>query len=190
LLRHITAYRPLFALAWHGALPDSGRQREIRPKRGHPMLQNVRCVRPATAPRALPAPTSRCGARPPDAPWRRPTDQTSTPESPANGQPRKPSDYSGKQRRPASRSPHECQDEDRSTDAKGTAAPETRYRGRSQASLYNTTRPHSGLGWMTPITYAAARRSAALRSPDGSAPRTAAITAQQGITRQTPVPTG
>ena len=49
---------------------------------------------------------------------------------------------------------------------------------------YNTTRPHSRLGWMTPITYAAARRSAALRSPDGSAPRTATITAQQGFTRQ------
>ena len=55
---------------------------------------------------------------------------------------------------------------------------------------YNTMRPHSGLGWMTPITYATARRSAALRSPDGSAPRTAAITAQQGITCQTPVPAG
>jgi putative transposase len=55
---------------------------------------------------------------------------------------------------------------------------------------YNTMRPHSRLGWMTPIKYAAARRSAALRSPDGSAPRTAAITAQQGITCQTPVPAG
>jgi putative transposase len=50
---------------------------------------------------------------------------------------------------------------------------------------YNTMRPHSRLGWMTPITYAAARRSAALRSPDGSAPRTATMT-----TRQTPVPAG
>ena len=55
---------------------------------------------------------------------------------------------------------------------------------------YNTMRPHSRLGWMTPSTYAAARRSAALRSPDGSAPRTAAITAQQGFTPQTPVPAG
>ena len=50
---------------------------------------------------------------------------------------------------------------------------------------YNTMRPHSRLGWMTPITCAAARRSAALRSPDGSAPRTATMT-----TRQTPVPAG
>ena len=47
---------------------------------------------------------------------------------------------------------------------------------------YNTERPHSRLGWMTPETYAAARRSAALRSPDSSTPRTASTTAQQGIT--------
>lgn len=46
----------------------------------------------------------------------------------------------------------------------------------------------SRLGWMSPTTYAVQRRSAALRSIDGSAPRTAAITAQQGITeRQTPI---
>ena len=43
-------------------------------------------------------------------------------------------------------------------------------------------RPHSRLGWLSPATYAAQRRSAALRSTDGSAPRTAATTAQQGIT--------
>jgi putative transposase len=41
----------------------------------------------------------------------------------------------------------------------------------------------SWLSWMSPAIYAVARRSAALRSPDGSAPRTAAITAQQGMTR-------
>ena len=56
---------------------------------------------------------------------------------------------------------------------------------------YNTARPHSRLGWLSPIIYAAARRSAALRSADGSAPRTAATTAQQGIRNgQTPVPLG
>ena len=56
---------------------------------------------------------------------------------------------------------------------------------------YNTNRPHSRLGWMSPTTYAVQRRSAALRSIDGSAPRTAAITAQQGITeRQTPIVAG
>jgi len=45
---------------------------------------------------------------------------------------------------------------------------------------YNHTRPHSRLGWMSPATYATARRSAALRYADGSAQRTAATTAQQG----------
>jgi putative transposase len=45
---------------------------------------------------------------------------------------------------------------------------------------YNHTRPHSRLGWMSPATYAAARRSAAPRCTDGSAQRTAATTAQQG----------
>src|SRR5262249_2427293 len=37
---------------------------------------------------------------------------------------------------------------------------------------YNTDRPHSRLGWMSPAGYAAARRSAALRSTDGSASQT------------------
>jgi putative transposase len=56
---------------------------------------------------------------------------------------------------------------------------------------YNTARPHSRLGWMSPIIYAAARRSAALRSTDGSAQRTAATTAQKGISNDpTPVPLG
>jgi len=56
---------------------------------------------------------------------------------------------------------------------------------------YNTNRLHSRLGWMSPAIYAAARRSAALRSTDDSAPRTAAITAQEGITeRQTPIAVG
>ncbi len=44
---------------------------------------------------------------------------------------------------------------------------------------------------MSPAFYAADRRSAALRYTDGSAPRTAAITAQQGIAdRQTPIAAG
>jgi hypothetical protein len=56
---------------------------------------------------------------------------------------------------------------------------------------YNQTRPPSRLGWMSPAGYAAARRSAALRSTDGSAPRTATITAQQGNTDcQTPIVAG
>jgi putative transposase len=56
---------------------------------------------------------------------------------------------------------------------------------------YNDERPHSQLDWMSPSIYAAAPRSAALCSTDGSAQRTADLTAQQGIaTRQTPIPIG
>ena len=56
---------------------------------------------------------------------------------------------------------------------------------------YNQTRPHSRLGWMSPAIYAAARRSAALRSIDGSAQRTAAIIARPGISDgQTPIAAG
>ena len=56
---------------------------------------------------------------------------------------------------------------------------------------YNDERPHSQLDWMIPSIYAAAPRSAALCSTDGSAQRTADLTAQQGIaTRQTPIPIG
>jgi hypothetical protein len=47
------------------------------------------------------------------------------------------------------------------------------------------------VGWMSPAIYAAERRSAALRSTDGSAPRTAAITAQADTTEpQTPITAG
>jgi putative transposase len=56
---------------------------------------------------------------------------------------------------------------------------------------YNTSRPHSRLGWMSPAVYAAERRSAALHYTDGSAPRTAVITAQEGnVERQTPIAAG
>ena len=47
---------------------------------------------------------------------------------------------------------------------------------------FDHERPHSRLSWMSQAIYAVARRSAALRSTDGSAPRTAAIIAQQGVT--------
>ena len=56
---------------------------------------------------------------------------------------------------------------------------------------YNTSRPHSRLSWMSPAIYAAERRSAALHYTDGSAPRTAVITAQEGnVERQTPIAAG
>jgi hypothetical protein len=58
---------------------------------------------------------------------------------------------SERQLRPASQLPHECRSAGPTMDATDTAAPETRYRGRSQALLYNNVRPHSSLGYLTPI---------------------------------------
>ena len=140
------------SLAWHGPLPDSGRQRDvIRPNRRHSMLQGICSAHPAEVPQVSSAPTSRCRARPSDAPWRRPTDQTSTLESPANGSHRNRSDHSGKQRRPAARLLRGCRSEDQTTDARGTAVPETRSRGCSQALLYNEERPHGAIGNKPPI---------------------------------------
>ena len=49
---------------------------------------------------------------------------------------------------------------------------------------YNNDRPHSRLGWLSPAIYAAHRRSPALRSTAGSAPRTPAPAAQQGMTNR------
>ena len=69
--------------------------------------------------------------------------------------------------------------------------PHTRAVLEAWRADYNTNRPHSRLGWMSPAIYAADRRSAALRSTDGSASRTAVITAQQGnADHQTPIATG
>ena len=59
--------------------------------------------------------------------------------------------------------------------------PHTRAVLEAWRADYNTNRPHSRLGWMSPANYAADRRSAALHYTDGSAPRTAATTAQLGI---------
>ena len=59
-------------------------------------------------------------------------------------------------------------------DATGTAVRETQFRGCSQASLYNTVRPHSSLGYLTPEEFAASWRAAPdkQQQPD-AAPRPA-----------------
>src|SRR6201982_812525 len=106
------------------------------------MRQDGRTARPATATQGLPAMTNRHGDQPPDGPWRMPTDQTSTPESPAIGPSPKRRDRTGGPRRPGFRSQHESRPEDQTTDESDRADPETRSRGCSQVSLYNTRRPH------------------------------------------------
>lgn len=155
LLWHAAAYRCLLALAWHGPLSESDRERDlIRPNRARSALQSDHAGRLAKAFQALRAPARRYGRRPLDALWRRPTDQTSRPESPANVPHRNRSDYSGKRCRPPSRSPREHQSEGQTTDARDTVVPETRFRGCSQALLYNESRPHMALDAATPLEFA------------------------------------
>ena len=73
----------------------------------------------------------------------------------------------------------------------GSALPHTRLVLEAWRTDYNTNRPQSRLGWMSPAIFAADRRSATLRYTDGSAPRTAATTAQKGnVERQTPIANG
>ena len=84
------------------------------------------------------------------APWRKPIGRTSRPEPQANGPRLSRSGYSEKQRRQICRSPRERQPKEQTTDAMGTAVPESRFRGCSQALLYNGRRPHSSLDRTTP----------------------------------------
>ena len=145
LLRYASVCRPSSVPAWHGPLPDSGRQREvIRPKRLRPMLQSLCSEHPVKVPPASPTRPSWCGAPHPAGPWRKSTGQTSMPESLANAPIRMRSGRSAKQHRPGVRSRHECQPEDPTMGARDTEARETRYCGRSYVLLYNETRPHQG----------------------------------------------
>jgi hypothetical protein len=52
-----------------------------------------------------------------------------------------------KQCHPISRSPRERRSEIQTPDVMGTAILETRFRGRSQALLYNTIRPRASIGY-------------------------------------------
>ena len=55
----------------------------------------------------------------------------------------------------------------RTMDATDTAAPETRYCGRSQALLYNEVRPHSSLDYLTPNEFVAQAARPAPRNATG-----------------------
>jgi len=68
-------------------------------------------------------------------------------------------------------------------DATDTRARENRSRGSYQAGLYNTIRPHSSLGNLTPAAYADSsapdtQRDGTLRYTEGSAPRPVASPSQ------------
>jgi hypothetical protein len=87
-------------------------------------------------------PTHQCG--------RMPSGQTSRPELQANDQCPNRSGCSEIQRGPICRSHHERRPGARTTDAKDKRLRETRFRGRSQALLYNRRRPHTSLDGTAP----------------------------------------
>ena len=62
---------------------------------------------------------------------------------------------------------------------------------KSEGREFDSLRARHGINGLSPAIYAAQRRSAALRSTDGSAPRTDTTTAQQGTTdARTPIAIG
>jgi hypothetical protein len=81
--------------------------------------------------------------------------------------------------------PHARTRAGRTTDARDKKLPALRSGGRYVVELYNTIRPHSGLGNLPPADYAKLsvsemQRDGTLRSLGGSAPRPVALPSQTG----------
>ena len=143
--------------ASHGRPPDSGRKAPLlRPEPDHSMMAD------GPPPRATPqAPTAppcpRAGGPRSPLEGRQPG-RTSRPAVPASALPNRVR-YSAEPRRSSSRSPRGHQPRIRPKDASDRGPPvlpHSRSCERSVAALYNESRPHTSLGWMTPSEYAAA----------------------------------
>jgi len=130
--------------------------------------------------KASPGPRTRCG-------------RTSTLGPPASDPCQTRSACNGKQHHRPCRSSHGCKREGQTTDAIDTKAHESQSRGRSQTLLYNTVRPHSRIGWLTPDAYAAqftVQRGQGAALTTGSAPWPLATDQTEEFNRQTLAPTG
>lgn len=95
-------------------------------------------------------------------------DRTSRQGSPAIARPPIRPKCNGRRRHQPCRSPNERRRRTRTTDEAYTEAPYKRSYGRSRTSLYNEERPHSALGYVTPLAYAANLSATCdrLRNPD------------------------
>lgn len=155
-------------------------------KAGHSMIRRAPSTHPPEGPPARTALMNRHEAR-----WQqprhphKPPDRTSKPAPQASEPHRSRSAYSERPRRPTCRLLDGRKPPDRTTDASDTTVRDSRSRGCYQAALYNTIRPYSGLGNLTPAAYAkisdpGMQRNGTLRYPEGSAPRPVAPPSQQG----------
>src|SRR5215471_20030489 len=102
--------------------------------------------------------------------------RTSTAAPQANAVMHRHPDCSEGRRRLAARSPHGHEQHARTTDATGREPRVPRSYGRYLVALYNAERPHSSLGWQTPLAFAAtwqrpcAQRDRTLSRFEGFAP--------------------
>ena len=115
---------------------------------------------------------------------RKPRDRTSKPESQASERHRSRSACSGRQHHRPCRSSDGQKPAGRTMDATDTKARESRSRGCYQAALYNSQRPHSSLGYLTPAAYAANLTATCdrLRNPDQLRRSHVAHPAPNGVT--------
>jgi hypothetical protein len=122
----------------------------MRQKAGHSMMRRLPSTHHAEAwPIPLARP-DRHGERQKRLHPRSSLARTSRLEPPASERRPSRSTCSGKQRHPPCRLRHARKPEGQTTDATDTKVRETPSRGCSQASLYNTLRPHGSLGYRPP----------------------------------------
>jgi hypothetical protein len=166
----------------------------MRRKTPHSTMQGAPSTRPPEGSPGSTAPPGRQKGSSKASPDRRkPCGRTSRLGARASV-PRQPrSACSGKQHHRPCRPSHECKPEGQTTDAIDTRPHESQSRGRYQALLYNTVRPHSRIGWLTPDAYAAqftVQRGQGAALTTSSAPWPLATDQTEEFNRQTLAPTG
>ncbi len=166
----------------------------MRQKAPHSMMKGAPSPHP---PKGSPRPTmppSRHEALSKESPaLHKPRGRTSRLESPASD-PRQPrSACNGIKHHQPCRSSRARKRQCQTTDAIDTKALECQFRGCSQALLYNTVRPHSSIGWLTPADYAqqfSRQRGQGAALSTGSAPWPLTTDQTEEFNRQTLVAAG
>src|SRR6267154_4815202 len=165
----------------------------MRRKAAHSMMQGAPSADPPEAsPRPTAPPCRQMGSSKASPGPRTRCDRTSTLGPPASDPRQTRSACNGKQHHRPCRSSHGCKREGQTTDAIDTKVRESQSRGCSQALLYNTVRPHSRIGWLTPVAYAeqlSMQRGHGAALSTGSAPWPLTTRQTTEFNRQTLAPT-